>query len=228
MSERGDRRAAGGVRERARHRLDILARQLERTGLSDPSVLTEGAPPRRAALRSRAEAAVAGAGLGDVLAEARALFRDWAEGAYNRLPGRPQGDRLELRRADGSGRGPARRLPRGRRRGPRHRRPRGRLRGRPPGAARAVPPDDGDPPRAERPRRGLIQVGPLSRGASRAARRGAGRWWRGSCRASMVRRPSKSVTRPPASSTITSGAARSQAFRPTSTIASAAPSATRA
>lgn len=109
MSEGGDRRSAGDVRERARHRLDILARQLERTGLSDPSVLTEGAPPGRAALRSRAEAAVAGAGLGDVLADARALFRDWAEGAYNRsradlkaigwnYAGRmgPVGDRLDV------------------------------------------------------------------------------------------------------------------------------------
>jgi hypothetical protein len=84
MSQGGDPRAAGQVRERARHRLDILARQLERTGLSDPSVLTEGAPPGRAQLRSRAEAAAAGAGLRDVLADARARFRDWVEGAYNR------------------------------------------------------------------------------------------------------------------------------------------------
>jgi hypothetical protein len=72
------------VRERARHRLDILARQLERTGLSDPSVLTEGTPPGRAALRSRVETAVAGAGLSEVLADARTRFRDWVEGAYNR------------------------------------------------------------------------------------------------------------------------------------------------
>ncbi len=75
----------GGPRARAEHRLEILARQLERVGLTDlRRVVTEGGPPGRRSLRRETEAAVTRAELGELLAEARARFQDWLERAYNR------------------------------------------------------------------------------------------------------------------------------------------------
>jgi hypothetical protein len=73
-----------GVRERAVQRLDILARQLERVGLSGASVLTEADPVGRDDLRRSAERPVLQAGLDDLLVDARRRFRDWVEGSFNR------------------------------------------------------------------------------------------------------------------------------------------------
>ena len=184
MSQGSDRRATSDVRERARHRLDILARQLERTGLSDPSVLTEGAPPGRAELRSRVETAAAGAGLGDVLADARARFQGWVEGAYNRsrsdlktigwnYAGRmgPVGDRVDVYLAldDAVLATVAREVVSEDDRQ---------------ALARAISPDDGDPPRAERPTGGLIRAAShvsrppasVTPAGAPAAPGGAGHW----------------------------------------------------
>ncbi len=83
MSEAGDRRAAGGVRDRARHRLEILARQLEQVGLGGPHVLTAHEAPSRAHLRREAETAATRSGLDDLLADARPRFRDWVQTAFS-------------------------------------------------------------------------------------------------------------------------------------------------
>jgi hypothetical protein len=72
------------IHERAEHRLAILARQLERVGISGLLVVTEADPTGRAGLRRSTESAVGRAGLGPVLVDARARFRDWLQGAYNR------------------------------------------------------------------------------------------------------------------------------------------------
>jgi hypothetical protein len=73
------------LRDKAAHRLDILARQLDRVGLADLAVVTEGRSADREALRRRAVGAATAAGLGDVLADARSRFRDWLQAAYNRI-----------------------------------------------------------------------------------------------------------------------------------------------
>jgi hypothetical protein len=73
------------LRERAVHRLDILARQLDRVGLADLAVVTENRSPEREALRRRAVGATTAAGLGPLLADARPRFRDWLQAAFNRI-----------------------------------------------------------------------------------------------------------------------------------------------
>ena len=72
------------VLERAAHRLDVLARQLERVGLSGVVVLTASAPEGRDALRRSAERAIVRAGLDGVLDDARGRFRAWVAAAFNR------------------------------------------------------------------------------------------------------------------------------------------------
>jgi hypothetical protein len=73
------------VRDRAVHRLDILARQFDRVGLADLAVVTENRSPEREALRRRAVGAATAEGLGELLADARRRFRDWLQAAYNRI-----------------------------------------------------------------------------------------------------------------------------------------------
>jgi hypothetical protein len=72
-----------GVLERAIHRLDILARQLERVQLADlQRIVTDAPTPERSLLRLSAEDAVRAAGLGDLLDSARARFEVWAERSF--------------------------------------------------------------------------------------------------------------------------------------------------
>ncbi|MEA2536536.1 MAG: hypothetical protein QOF11_770 [Chloroflexota bacterium] len=73
-----------GPRVRAEQRLAILARQLERVGL-DGGVITDADPPGRDLLRRQTEDAIEAAGLAELLADGRARFRDWVQGAYNRM-----------------------------------------------------------------------------------------------------------------------------------------------
>lgn len=73
-----------GPRVRAEQRLAILARQLERVGL-DGGVITDADPPGRDRLRRQTEDAIDAAGLAELLADGRTRFRDWVQGAYNRM-----------------------------------------------------------------------------------------------------------------------------------------------
>jgi hypothetical protein len=76
-------------RDRALQRLDLLARQLERVGLADLQVVTDHDAPGRDPIRRQATEAAVKSGLGEVLADARNRFRDWVQGAYNRLRSDP-------------------------------------------------------------------------------------------------------------------------------------------
>ncbi len=72
------------LRQRAEHRLDILARQLERVGLGGPFLVSPHDAPGRATLRRAATRAAEAAGLGDLLEEARRRFADWVQAAFSR------------------------------------------------------------------------------------------------------------------------------------------------
>ncbi len=77
--------SGSGPRARAQQRLAILARQLERVGLADAQVITDADAPGREVLRHRAKTVVTAAGLAGLLADAQGRFRDWIQGAYNRV-----------------------------------------------------------------------------------------------------------------------------------------------
>ena len=71
-------------RRQVEHRLDILARQLERVGLGGPFLVSPRDAPGRAALRRTASRAVDAAGLSDQLEAARRRFGDWVQAALSR------------------------------------------------------------------------------------------------------------------------------------------------
>jgi hypothetical protein len=72
------------LRARTLHRLDILSRQFDRMLPADLRRIALSADtPERARLRSRAQSRAIGAGLGGILDDARARFRDRIVEIYN-------------------------------------------------------------------------------------------------------------------------------------------------
>jgi hypothetical protein len=72
------------LRDRAVHRLDILARQLDRVTPDDLRRIGYRLDPSAGTdLRTRTEAAVVAAGLGAILEDARPRFRDAVLGLFN-------------------------------------------------------------------------------------------------------------------------------------------------
>jgi hypothetical protein len=75
---------APGVRERAEHRLDILARQLDRVGIADlRRIVTVDETREHRRRRESAGRAIRAAGLGDLLDDARPRFETWAERVFS-------------------------------------------------------------------------------------------------------------------------------------------------